>query len=56
MYRASVDSDSQQIDADTMKDVLNFVDATTDGGTEVTEMAPGRVGCRSWHGDGSEAG
>ena len=35
MYRASVDSDGQQIDADTVKDVLNFVDATTDEGTEV---------------------
>ena len=39
-YRASVDSDGQQIDADTMKDVLNFVDATTDEGTEVAEVAP----------------
>ena len=38
-YRASVDSDVQQIDADTMKDVLNFVDATTDKGTEVVEVA-----------------
>ena len=38
-YRASVDSDSQQIDADTMKDVLNFVDATTDEVTEVAEVA-----------------
>ena len=36
MYRASVDSDGQQIDADTVKDVLNFVDA----GTEVAEVAP----------------
>ena len=40
MYRASVDSDSQQIDVDTVKDVLNFVDATTDEGTEVAEVAP----------------
>ena len=40
MYRASVDSDSQQIDADTVKDVLNFVDATMDEGTEVAEVAP----------------
>ena len=39
-YRASVDSDSQQIDADTVKDVLNFVNATTDEGTEVAEVAP----------------
>ena len=39
-YRASVDSDSQQIDANTVKDVLNFVDATTDKGTEVVEVAP----------------
>ena len=39
MYRASVDSDGQQIDADTMKDVLNFVDATMDEGTEVVEVA-----------------
>ena len=39
MYRASVDSDGQQIDADTVKDVLNFVDATTDKGTEVAEVA-----------------
>ena len=39
MYRASVDSDSQQIDADTMKDLLNFVDATMDKGTEVVEVA-----------------
>ena len=39
MYRASVDSDGQQIDADTVKDVLNFVDATTDEGTEVAEVA-----------------
>ena len=38
-YRASVDSDGQQIDADTVKDVLNFVDATMDEGTEVAEMA-----------------
>ena len=38
-YRASVDSDGQQIDADTVKDVLNFVDATTDEGTEVAEVA-----------------
>ena len=38
-YRASVDSDCQQIDADTMKDVLNFVDATTEEGTEVAEVA-----------------
>ena len=38
-YRASVDSDVQQIDADTVKDVLNFVDATTDEGTEVAEVA-----------------
>ena len=37
-YRASVDSDGQQIDADTVKDVLNFVDATTDEGTEVAEV------------------
>ena len=39
-YRASVDSDGQQIDANTMKDVLNLVDATTDEGTEVMEVAP----------------
>ena len=39
-YRASVDSDGQQIDADTMKDVLNFVDATMDEGTEIAEVAP----------------
>ena len=39
MYRASVDSDGQQIDADTVKDVLIFVDATTDKGTEVAEVA-----------------
>ena len=39
-YRASVDSDSQQIDADTVKDVLNFVDATMDEGTEVAEVVP----------------
>ena len=39
MYRASVDSDGQQIDADTVKDVLNFVDATMDEGTEVAEVA-----------------
>ena len=39
-YRASVDSDGQQIDADTVKDVLNFVDATTNKGTEVAEVAP----------------
>ena len=38
-HRASVDSDVQQIDADTVKDVLNFVDATTDEGTEVVEVA-----------------
>ena len=38
-YRASVDSDVQQIDANTMKDVLNFVDTTTDEGTEVAEVA-----------------
>ena len=40
MYRASIDSDGQQIDADTVKDVLNFVDATMDEGTEVAEVAP----------------
>ena len=40
MYRASVDSDGQKIDANTVKDVLNFVDATTDEGTEVAEVAP----------------
>ena len=40
MYRACVDSDGQQIDADTVKDVLNFVDATMDEGTEVAEVAP----------------
>ena len=39
MYRASVDSDGQQIDADTVKDVLNLVDATMDKGTEVAEVA-----------------
>ena len=39
MYRASVDSDGQQIDADTVKNVLNFVDATMDEGTEVVEVA-----------------
>ena len=39
-YRASVDSDGEQIDADTVKDVLNFVDATTDEGTEMVEVAP----------------
>ena len=38
--RASVDSDGQQIDANTVKDVLNFVDATMDEGTEVAEVAP----------------
>ena len=38
-YRASVDSDGEQIDADTVKDVLNFVDATTDEGTEMAEVA-----------------
>ena len=39
-YRASVDSDGEQIDADTVKDVLNFVDTTTDEGTEMAEVAP----------------
>ena len=39
-YRASVDSDGEQIDADTVKDVLNFVDATMDEGTEMAEVAP----------------
>ena len=39
-YKASVDCNGQQIDADTMKDVLNFVDATTDEGTEVVDVAP----------------
>ena len=38
-YRASVDSDGEQIDADTVKNVLNFVDATTDEGTEMAEVA-----------------
>ena len=38
-YRASVDSDGQQIGANTVKDVLNFVDTTTDEGTEVVEVA-----------------
>ena len=40
MYRATVDSDGQQIDVNTVKDVLNFVDTTTDKGTEVVEVAP----------------
>ena len=40
MYRASVDSDGQQIDSHTVKDVLNFVDTTMDEGTEVVEVAP----------------
>ena len=39
MYRASVHSHGQQIDADTIKDVLNFVGTTTDEGTEVVEVA-----------------
>ena len=39
-YRASVDSDGKQIDADTVKDVLNFVDATMEEGTEMAEVAP----------------
>ena len=39
MYRASVDSDGEQIDVDTVKDVLNFVDTTTDEGTEMAEVA-----------------
>ena len=39
-YRASVESDSQQIDADTVRDVLNFVDATMDEGIEVVQVAP----------------
>ena len=39
MYRARVDSDGQQIDADTVKDVLNFVDSSMDKGTEVAEVA-----------------
>ena len=38
-YRASVDAEGEQIDAETMKDVLNFVDATTDEGTEMAEVA-----------------
>ena len=38
-YRASVDAESEQIDAETVKDVLNFVDATTDEGTEMAEVA-----------------
>ena len=56
MYRASVDSDGQQIDADTVKDVLNFVDTTADEGTEVAEVAAGKGWRRSWHRDRSEAG
>ena len=58
MYRASVDSDGQQIDADTMKDVLNFVDARTDEGTEVAEVAAEmKEGLAVEVGrDGSEAG
>ena len=39
MYRASVDAEGEQIDAETVKDVLNFVDATTDEGTEMAEVA-----------------
>ena len=38
-YRASVDAEGEQIDAETMKDVLNFVDATTDEGTEMAEVS-----------------
>ena len=38
-YRASVDAEGEQIDAETVKDVLNFVDATTDEGTEMAEVA-----------------
>ena len=37
-YRASVDAEGEQIDAETVKDVLNFVDATTDEGTEMAEV------------------
>ena len=45
-YRASVDSDGEQIDADTMKDVLNFVDATTtkDRNGRGSTRNEGRVG------------
>ena len=39
MYRASVDAEGEQIDAETVKDVLNFVDATMDEGTEMAEVA-----------------
>ena len=39
MYRASVDAEGERIDAETVKDVLNFVDATTDEGTEMAEVA-----------------
>ena len=38
-YRASVDAEGEQIDAETVKDVLNFVDATTDEGTEMAEVS-----------------
>ena len=38
-YRASVDAEGEQIDAETVKDVLNFVDATTDEGPEMAEVA-----------------
>ena len=38
-YRASVDAEGEQIDAETVKDVLNFVDATMDEGTEMAEVA-----------------
>ena len=38
-YRASVDAEGEQIDAETVKDVLNFVEATTDEGTEMVEVA-----------------
>ena len=38
-YRASIDAEGEQIDAETVKDVLNFVDATTDKGTEMAEVS-----------------
>ena len=39
MYRPSVESDGKQLDANTVKDVLNFVDATTGEEADVAEVA-----------------
>ena len=54
-----MESDGKQLDADTVKDVLNFVDATTGEEADVAvvaeDMKEGLAG-ESWRRDRSNAG